>query len=61
MMLSYIRTVNTILKIHLDLFQPITEKRNFTPDVAVTLLEAMNFGWRDGFANQKTFTLMSVT
>ena len=49
-LLSYIRSVNTILEVHSNLFWPITSKKSFRPDVAVTHLEAMRLGWRDGFA-----------
>ena len=49
-LLSYIRSVNTILEFHSYLFWPITRKKHFKPDVAVAHLEAMRLGWRDGFA-----------
>ena len=49
-LLSYIRSVNAILEVHSNLFWPITREKNFRPDVAVTHLEAMRLGWRDGFA-----------
>ena len=32
------------------ILQTCSERKNFRPDVAVTHLEAMRLGWRDGFA-----------
>ena len=49
-LLFYIRSVNTILEFHSDLFWRVAKKKDFKPDVAVTHLEAMRLGWRDGFA-----------
>ena len=50
LLLSYIRSVNTILEFHSNLFLANNQEEHFKPDVAVTHLEAMRLGWRDGFA-----------
>ena len=49
-LLSYTWLVNTFLEVHSGLFWPVIRKNSFRPGVAVTHLEAMCLGWRDGFA-----------
>ena len=49
-LLSYIRLVNTILEVHSGFFWPTIKKKHFRPGMAITHLEAMRLGWRDGFA-----------